>query len=65
MTSTSLEHNHVLEHSLHQLLHEMHFRNITIHPPHPTNATYGMTKRRRLAGPTATNREELVNMADA
>ncbi|PVD26352.1 hypothetical protein C0Q70_14023, partial [Pomacea canaliculata] len=59
-----LEHNHVLEHSLHQLLREVHFRNISIDAPHPVNATLGMSKRRRLAGPLAMTRQELVEMTE-
>ncbi|BFZ07539.1 hypothetical protein BsWGS_10578 [Bradybaena similaris] len=57
-----LEHNHVLEHSLHQLLREVHDRNLNYSPPHPANAMLGMSKRRRLAGPKAMSRSELVEM---
>ncbi|XP_050405397.2 mediator of RNA polymerase II transcription subunit 17 [Patella vulgata] len=57
-----LEHNHVLEHSLHQLLREVHFKNINYVAPHPVNAMLGMSKRRRLAGPQGTSRRELVEM---
>ncbi|ESP02795.1 hypothetical protein LOTGIDRAFT_111028 [Lottia gigantea] len=57
-----LEHNHVLEHSLHQLLREVHYKNINYVPPHPVNAMLGMSKRRRLAGPLGTSRRELVEM---
>ncbi|CAL1533647.1 unnamed protein product [Lymnaea stagnalis] len=59
-----LEHNHVLEHSLHQLLREVHDRNLRYSPPHPVNAMLGMTKRRRLAGPKAMSRQELMEMGE-
>lgn len=58
-----LEHNHVLEHSLHQLLRRVHDRNLQRAPPHPVNATLGMSKRRRLAGPAALTRGELMEMS--
>ncbi|XP_059158595.1 mediator of RNA polymerase II transcription subunit 17-like [Physella acuta] len=59
-----LEHNHVLEHSLHQLLREVHDRNLNYSPPHPVNAMLGMSKRRRLAGPKAMCRLELMEMVE-
>ncbi|KAL1139769.1 hypothetical protein AAG570_006746 [Ranatra chinensis] len=56
------EHDHVLEHSLHQLLREVHHKN-THHPfPHPSSAPLGPTKRRCLAGPTAADRYQLLEM---
>lgn len=56
------EHDHVLEHSLHQLLREVHHRN-THHPfPHPSSAPLGPSKRRCLAGPTAADRYQLLEM---
>ncbi|KAK7506883.1 hypothetical protein BaRGS_00001734 [Batillaria attramentaria] len=64
VTAQKLEHNHVLEHSLHQLLHEVHHSNVSLNPPHPVNATLGMTKRRRLAGPECLTRQELVEMTE-
>ena len=58
------DHNHVLEHSLHQLLREVHHKN-SFHPmPHPVTALLGMSKRRCLAGPQAFSRTELLDMAD-
>ena len=59
-----LDHNHVLEHSLHQLLREMHHKNIHYPPPHPVTAMIGVSKKRRLAGPSAMSRRELLEMAD-
>ncbi|XP_039285786.1 mediator of RNA polymerase II transcription subunit 17 isoform X1 [Nilaparvata lugens] len=56
------EHDHVLEHSLHQLLREVHHRN-THHPfPHPSSGPLGPSKRRCLAGPTAADRYQLIEM---
>lgn len=58
------DHNHVLEHSLHQLLREIHHKT-SFHPmPHPVTALLGMSKRRCLAGPHAFSRTELLDMAD-
>jgi len=58
------EHNHVLEHSLHQLLREAHHRNIHHPMPHPTTATLGVSKKRRLAGPDAYDRHTLIKMVN-
>lgn len=56
------DHDHVLEHSLHQLLREVHFRN-THHPfPHPASGPLGPSKRRMLAGPLAADRYDLLEM---
>lgn len=56
------DHDHVLEHSLHQLLREVHYRN-THHPfPHPASGPLGPSKRRMLAGPLAADRHELLEM---
>ncbi|XP_055685044.1 mediator of RNA polymerase II transcription subunit 17 [Lutzomyia longipalpis] len=56
------DHDHVLEHSLHQLLREVHYRN-THHPfPHPASGPLGPSKKRMLAGPTAADRYELLEM---
>lgn len=44
------DHDHVLEHSLHQLLREVHHKN-THHPfPHPSTGPLGPSKKRCLAG---------------
>jgi len=53
------DHNHVLEHSLHQLLREVHSRNSYQPLPHPATAVLGVSKRRRLAGPLGYTREKL------
>ena len=54
-------HDQVLEHSLHQLLREVHHKN-THHPlPHSGHA-YGIAKKRLLAGPMAFDRHELWEM---
>nr|CAI5858896.1 unnamed protein product [Callosobruchus analis] len=56
------EHDHVLEHSLHQLLREVHHRN-THHPfPHPATGPLGPSKKRMMAGPMAADRYELLEM---
>lgn len=55
-------HDHVLEHSLHQLLREVHHKN-THHPfPHPSSGPLGPSKKRYLAGPNAADRYELLTM---
>lgn len=59
-----MDHNHVLEHSLHQLLRENHFKNINFPAPHPVTALVGLTKRRRLAGPHALSRKQLLDMSE-
>ncbi|XP_060062888.1 mediator of RNA polymerase II transcription subunit 17-like [Ylistrum balloti] len=59
-----LDHNHVLEHSLHQLLRELHYKNIHFSPPHPVTAVIGISKKRRLAGPNALSRSELTEMIE-
>ncbi|XP_047987382.1 mediator of RNA polymerase II transcription subunit 17 [Leguminivora glycinivorella] len=57
------EHDHVLEHSLHQLLRAVHHAN-THHPfPHPATGPLGPSKRRCLAGPMAADRYELLDMS--
>lgn len=58
------EHDHILEHSLHQLLREMHAKNISVDMPHPACAMLGASKRRRLAGPQAFDRSTLLEMAE-
>lgn len=61
MKKKSDGHDHVLEHSLHQLLREVHHKN-THHPlPHSGHA-YGIAKKRLLAGPMAFDRHELWEM---
>lgn len=56
------DHDHVLEHSLHQLLREVHYKN-THHPfPHPASGPLGPSKKRMLAGPLAADRYDLLEM---
>jgi mediator of RNA polymerase II transcription subunit 17 len=56
------DHDHVLEHSLHQLLREVHYKN-THHPfPHPASGPLGPSKKTGLAGPMAFDRYELIEM---
>ncbi|KPI96851.1 Mediator of RNA polymerase II transcription subunit 17 [Papilio xuthus] len=62
-SSGKSEHDHVLEHSLHQLLRAVHHNN-THHPfPHPATGPLGPSKRRSLAGPMAADRYELLDMS--
>lgn len=56
------DHDHVLEHSLHQLLREVHFKNTQFPFPHPASGPIGPTKKRALAGPRAADRYELLEM---
>lgn len=50
----------VLEHSLHQLLREVH-HNALHHPmPHPTTATLGISRKRYLAGPEAHDKQTII-----
>ncbi|CAG2161689.1 unnamed protein product [Oppiella nova] len=52
----------VLEHSLHQLLRELH-HNTLHHPmPHPTTATLGVSRKRYLAGPEAYDRQTIAEL---
>ncbi|CAL8111497.1 unnamed protein product [Orchesella dallaii] len=60
--SSKLDHNHVLEHSLHQLLREVHRTNSHIPLPHPATAPIGISRKRRLGGPCAYDRQTLLNM---
>ncbi|XP_015924688.1 mediator of RNA polymerase II transcription subunit 17 [Parasteatoda tepidariorum] len=55
----SNEHKPVLEHSLHQLLRELHYNAIHHPMPHPTTSSLGISKRRRLAGPEASDIETI------
>ncbi|XP_071802562.1 mediator of RNA polymerase II transcription subunit 17-like isoform X5 [Asterias amurensis] len=54
--------NHALEHSLHQLLRELHRSNMNGSTPRPITASHTMSKKRRLAGPHALSRKELTDM---
>lgn len=61
-TESINDHDHVLEHSLHQLLRDVHFKNMH-HPfPHPASGPLGASKKRMLAGPLAADRRELIEM---
>lgn len=56
------DHDLVLEHSLHQLLRDVHYKN-THHPfPHPASGPLGPSKKRMIAGPNAADRYELLEM---
>lgn len=47
------DHKPVLEHSLHQLLREVHYKSLHQPMPHPTTATLGLSRKHYLAGPMA------------
>jgi hypothetical protein len=57
--SLSAEHNPVLEHSLHQLLREIHQNNGSHGLPQPVTTTPSGPKRRKLAGPLGYTREQM------
>ncbi|XP_038046078.1 mediator of RNA polymerase II transcription subunit 17-like isoform X2 [Patiria miniata] len=54
-------HSHALEHSLHQLLRELHRSNLSGTTPRPITASLTVSKKRRLAGPQAISRKELTD----
>lgn len=54
-------HDHALEHSLHQLLREVHFKNTHYPLPH-TGHVYGNAFKRLVAGPKAFDRHELTEI---
>ncbi|EEC05067.1 hypothetical protein IscW_ISCW024257, partial [Ixodes scapularis] len=59
VTPSRLDHKHVLEHSLHQLLREYHYSALHHATPRPASAPMGLGKRRHLAGPHAYDRQRL------
>ncbi|CAG0914479.1 unnamed protein product, partial [Notodromas monacha] len=56
------DHNHVLEHSLHQLLWDAHHKMRHQTMPHPSFGPIGIPVKRRDAGPTAASRASLKNL---
>ncbi|UYV63255.1 MED17 [Cordylochernes scorpioides] len=54
------ENKPVLEHSLHQMLREVHHRATFHDMPHPTTAPLGLSRKRRLAGPEAHDKATLA-----
>ena len=58
------DHSHVLEHSLHQLLRLVHQKNINPDDAGLSTAPVGIPKRRRLAGPNAASKKDLLEMAN-
>merc|ERR1719220_2032550 len=56
-------HSHVLEHSLYQLLRLQHQKNIDPDQVGLSTAPVGISKRRRMAGPSAASRKDLLEMA--
>ena len=57
------QHDHVLEHSLHQLLRKAHLRNLNPESGGLSSSPVGVSKKRRLAGPRAADRRTLLKMA--
>ncbi|QQP56152.1 Mediator of RNA polymerase II transcription subunit 17 [Caligus rogercresseyi] len=57
------DHSHVLEHSLHQLLRQSHAKNINPEGPSLSSAPVGVSRKRRRAGPAASDRHSLLEMA--
>jgi mediator of RNA polymerase II transcription subunit 17 len=57
---TPKNHNHVLEHSLHQLLRETHYKALHQPMPHPVTATLGINRKRYFAGPEAIDKQTLI-----
>lgn len=53
-------HRPVLEHSLHQLLREIHYKALHHPMPHPATATLGMSRKRYFAGPEAYDKHTLL-----
>lgn len=53
------DHKPVLEHSLHQLLRDVHYRMLHHPMPHPITATLGISRKRYLAGPEAYDKQTL------
>ncbi|KAL3225113.1 hypothetical protein MRX96_004694 [Rhipicephalus microplus] len=54
-----LDHKHVLEHSLHQLLREYHYAFLHQGAPRPASGPVGVPRKRHLAGPYAHDRHRL------
>ena len=55
----SKQHDGVLEHSLHQLLHKCIHNQFSTPLPHPIYAPMGVSKKRRVAGPEGLDREQV------
>ncbi|RWS12809.1 mediator of RNA polymerase II transcription subunit 17-like isoform X2 [Dinothrombium tinctorium] len=59
-TPSRNEHKPVLEHSLHQLLREIHYNSLHHPMPHPATATLGISRKMYFAGPEAYDRHTLM-----
>ncbi|XP_071962267.1 mediator of RNA polymerase II transcription subunit 17-like [Antedon mediterranea] len=53
--------NTSLEHSLHQMLKALHISNQYTATPHPVTMSHVVSKKRRLAGPTASTKKEVMD----
>ena len=58
---TEREHRRVLEHSLHQMLRDIHYQTLHQPIPHPATATLGVSRKRYFAGPECTDRQTLTD----
>lgn len=58
---TEKEHRQVLEHSLHQMLRDIHYQTLHQPIPHPATATLGVSRKRYFAGPECTDRQTLID----
>lgn len=59
------DHSHVLEHSLHQLLRQVHAQHINPDGPGLSSAPVGIPRKRRAAGPNCADRHSLLEMSSS
>ena len=60
VSSKKSEHRPVLEHSLHQLLRDVHHKALHQPMPHPISATLGISRKHYLSGPEAHDKHMLA-----
>ncbi|XP_027202411.2 mediator complex subunit 17 [Dermatophagoides pteronyssinus] len=59
----SVNNNTVLEHTLYQLLHEIHYKNMHFPLPRPTSVTLAINSAKYVAGPRAYDKKTLGQLA--
>lgn len=59
----SASNNTVLEHTLYQLLHEIHYKNMHFPLPRPTSVTLAINSARYVAGPRAYDKKTLAQIS--
>lgn len=59
----SVNNNGVLEHTLYQLLHEIHYKNLHFPLPRPTSATLAINSTKYIAGPNALDKKTLTQLS--